>query len=273
MLWKKTEWRTFLWAIPFWQPLTDFWARTTSWPLIGRISQYLINDEHYNVTFVPVNQELEEGESTVIPRQVVEEMVRRAAYRFALPMCMCRVGCRCEEYPMEIGCIFMGEGARQIHPSMGRPLSAEEALHHVDKAVRSGLVLQIGRVDPDPFMLGIGKKYRDRFLTLCFCCPCCCIAMRNMGSWAPEMRKRMNRLPGLSISVTERCNGCGRCVDRCFAQAISIKDQVARISDECKGCGICASVCPRKAIQIRVEDGDVMLAEAFRRIESFADVT
>ncbi|MDY6797041.1 MAG: hypothetical protein SWK76_17425 [Actinomycetota bacterium] len=116
---------------------------------------------------------------------------------------------------MKIGCIFMGEGARQIYPSIGRPVSVEEALEHVDRAVEASLKPQIGRVDPDPFMLGVKMKDWERFLTLCFCCTCCCIAMRNMQSWNPDMQGRMHRLDGLSIEVTAGCDGCGKCAREC----------------------------------------------------------
>ena len=73
-------------------------------------------------------------------------------------------------------------------------------------------------------MLGIKPDDRDHFLTLCFCCPCCCVAMRNMPRWAPEVKARMHTLDGLRIEVNDACNGCGRCVDACFAGAIAIRD-------------------------------------------------
>ena len=58
-----------------------------------------LNDDHYDVTFIPINEDIEQGESTVLPRQVAEEMVRRAAHRVILPICLCRVGCRCRITP------------------------------------------------------------------------------------------------------------------------------------------------------------------------------
>lgn len=268
----KTRWRTFLVALPFWQPLTDFWAKTTSWPVIGKWVSYLINDEHYNVSFIPVNESIETDDSTVLPRAIVDEMIRIAACRVILPVCLCRIGCRCHDYPMEIGCIFLGESAKQIDPSIGKQVSAEEALAHVDKSVKEGLIPQIGRVDPDPFMLGIKPYDRDRFLTLCFCCSCCCIAMRNMPRWSKDMKNRMKRLEGLSVIVSEDCNSCGKCVKECFASAIELHGGKAIINDECKGCGICVNVCPVNAISLNIDNGNELVDAALRRIRSFADV-
>ena len=150
---------------------------------------------------------------------------------------------------------------------------SEEALAHVERSIAAGLIPQIGRVDPDPFMLGVRMKDWGRFLTLCFCCTCCCIAMRNQLNWDPDVRSRMHRLEGLSIEVSEECDGCGKCARQCFAQAIAVEDGRARITEDCKGCGLCVDACPSRAISIRVADGERMMREALRRIESHADVT
>jgi ferredoxin len=262
------NWRKLLWLIPLWQPVTDFWARTTAWPVVGRPLRHILTEDHYDVTFIPINQDLETGGSTVLPRRVVEEVIRRSSHRVILPVCLCRVGCRCDDFPMEIGCIFMGEGARDIHPSVGRAVSVEEALEHLDRAVEKGLIPQIGKVDPDPLMLGC--RDRRRFLTLCFCCTCCCIAMRNMPRWAPEVKERMHRLEGLRVEVNGKCNGCGLCVDACFASAIELRGGQAVIGDGCKGCGLCAEACKRGAIDVVVEDGQRMLDAALRHITRYS---
>ncbi len=269
----KRNWRTLLWAAYIWQPVTDFWTKTTAWPVLGKLTGWIVNRDHFDVTFVPINEELEDNGSTVLPKQIVEEMIRRSCHRIILPICLCRVGCRCRDYPMEIGCIFMGEATKKTDPSIGRPVSVEEALEHMERSIAAGLIPQIGRVDPDPFMLGVRMKDWKRFLTLCFCCPCCCIAMRNQLSWDPDIRRRMHRLEGLSIEISDECDGCGKCAKECFAAAIVVEDKKARIGPDCKGCGLCVDVCPRDAISISVTDGDLMLEDAFRRIESYADIT
>jgi ferredoxin len=263
-------WRRLLWLIPFWQPVTDFWSKTTAWPVVGKYFGTLLNERHYDVTFVPINEEIDMGESTVLPRQVVEEIIRQASCRVILPVCLCRMGCRCEDYPIEVGCIFMGDGAKDIHPSVGKPVSVEEAIAHLDWAIECGLIPQIGKVDPDPIMLGV--KDLDKFLTLCFCCTCCCIAMRNMPRWSPEVKDRMHKLPGLSVEVNDECNGCGLCVDACFTSTITIKDKRAVIGDLCKGCGLCAAACKRDAIDLKVEDGERMLEQAVDHIKGYCDI-
>ena len=264
------QWRRLLWLIPIWQPVTDYLSKVTNWPVLGKYFGfgYFLNEDHYDVTFLPINEDIRQGESTVLPRQVAEEVIRQAAHRVILPMCLCRAACGCEEYPMEVGCIFIGEGAKNIDSSVGRAVSPEEAIAHMDWAIDNGLIPQIGKVDPDPIMLGV--KDRKHFLTLCFCCTCCCIAMRNMPRWSPAVKDRMHKLDGLRIEVNDGCNGCGLCVDACFASAIEIRGDKAVIGDGCKGCGLCAEACKRKAIELIVPDGNAMLEEALRHIKSYS---
>lgn len=270
---KPTKWRFLLKAFPIWQPVTDFWAKTTAWPVIGKYARTLHNKKRYDVTFIPINEELEHSESQVVPLQIISEMIQRSCHRVILKVCLCRVGCGCEHYPMNYGCLFMGESSKEIDPSMGRAVSVEEAEEYMHKCVAAGLIPQIGRVDADPFMLGIKPEKWERFITLCFCCPCCCIAMRNVNNFSPKIKNLMHGLEGLRIEVTENCNGCGKCASKCFTEAISLVDSRAVIDkDSCKGCGICASICPQKAIEIEVADGNIMLESFFTKIDSYVDI-
>lgn len=154
---------------------------------------------------------------------------------------------------------------------MGKPVSVDEALEHLRTAVDAGLVMHIGKVDPDPYMLGLLD--RKHFLTLCLCCPCCCVAMKDFSFFAPEIRERTHRLEGLEVKVTEACNGCRPCVEGCYASAIVLEDGMARVTDACKGCGLCVSRCKRDAIEISITDGNSMVEEALSRITSHSGVT
>ncbi len=56
----------------------------------------------------------------------------------------------------------------------------------------------------------------------------------------------------MSIEIKEdKCTGCGRCVEVCPVDAITLDDGKAIINDEeCVECGACESECPNNAIQI-----------------------
>ena len=48
---------------------------------------------------------------------------------------------------------------------------------------------------------------------------------------------------------SEKCTGCGECIEVCPLDAIAMKDEVAVIDqDECGDCGSCVDACPSEAI-------------------------
>ncbi|HID78265.1 MAG TPA: 4Fe-4S dicluster domain-containing protein [Planctomycetaceae bacterium] len=52
-----------------------------------------------------------------------------------------------------------------------------------------------------------------------------------------------------TIVDTEKCEGCGDCVEACPLDAISIVDEKAVVDEEtCGDCGACVDVCPTEAI-------------------------
>jgi ferredoxin len=48
----------------------------------------------------------------------------------------------------------------------------------------------------------------------------------------------------------ERCSLCGRCVDVCPEQAITMDDAVTIDSGRCTACGVCVDECPSRAISL-----------------------
>jgi len=50
---------------------------------------------------------------------------------------------------------------------------------------------------------------------------------------------------------TEKCTGCGLCVEACPLEAISLSDDKAIIDeDACTECGLCVDECPNDAITL-----------------------
>ena len=80
-------------------------------------------------------------------------------------------------------------------------------------------------------------------------------------------------LPGVSVTVTGRCVGCGTCADDvCFVNAIRMVDGRAIIGEGCLGCGRCVEVCPTQAIKLSVAD-DAFVANSIERLAPLVDVT
>lgn len=240
-------------------------------PIIGRlVVSILFGERVVEGTIIPVRQTLWGGESVALPYLCLEPLLTQASFRFLMKQCVCRSGEGCQNYPRDLGCIFLGEGARELGPEMGCPISTEEALDHVRRAVGLGLVPLIVHSSFDALMLGI-RRY-ERMLALCFCCDCCCTVRGSLRNGPRAFWERIGRLPGLQVSVNGACVGCGTCVPLCHVQAIRLEDGRARIGDACKGCGRCAAACPREAIHLTLPEGSDVLRRLQMRIRARTDI-
>lgn len=227
-------------------------------------------EDGLNVYFLPINEDIELGEDTVVPVEVLKEMIDRVSHRVIVDYCLCRATLDCKKYPHDLGCLMMGRSALEISPEVSREVTAQEARDHVDRAVEAGLVPFMGKARVDNFVFGI--KNKRQLVSVCFCCECCCISRFARNVPAELRAENLNRLEGLKIEVDpDLCNGCGACVDVCFLQVVGIEGGKAVIGDSCVGCGRCATVCRRGAISIRLENPDVV-NQVCSRIEELIDI-
>lgn len=249
-------------------------ARATRVPVLGRIlDRWLFEGD--DLLYLPreqviqVNQPVDLPGEMVLPSQVVEHFIQKANYHWIMNACICRDARGCEDYPIDLGCLFLGQAALGINPRLGRRVTKEEALEHVRRCREAGLVHLIGRNKLDTIWLGVGPG--DKLLTVCNCCPCCCL-WRVLPYVAPRISAKITRMPGVSVTVSDRCAGCGTCTrDGCFVDAIQLVDGRAVIGDTCRGCGRCVSLCPQEAIEISIEYGQ-FVAQSIARISPLVDV-
>lgn len=250
-------------------------AKMTQFPIMRDIINKMLFDQT-NLTVLPketiielkIDKTMNLPDSTVLPSQVVEYFIRKSSYRFIMNFCLCREAMKCKNHPIELGCLFLGESARGINPEFGREASIEQALAHVQKCRDQGLIHLIGRDKIDETWLGVGST--GKLLTICNCCSCCCL-WKMLSELDDTISSKVKRMPGVEITVTEKCTGCGTCVEHCFVHAITIHNGKAIIDDTCKGCGRCAERCPNKAIKIIISDQQ-FVQKTISRIESSVDV-
>ena len=256
-------------------PYSSLGARLTRVPVLGRgIERMLFEGDDLMLLpatrVVAVGEGVPESPSEVVPWQVVEQFVEKAGFLWVMNTCICRESMGCEDYPIDLGCLFMGEAARRINPALGRPVSKEEALEHLRQCREAGLFHLVGRNKVDAVWLNI--RPADRLLTVCSCCTCCCL-WRILPVVSESVSSQMTRMPGLEVRVTDACVGCGTCLAaECLAGALSVGER-ATISDECRGCGRCVGLCPEGAIEIRFEGADDFVASAVERLSARVDVT
>jgi UDP-glucose 4-epimerase len=158
---------------------------------------------------------------------------------------------------------------RGVDPEVGTIVTKEEARDHLRQATEAGLVSCLGRFKGDAIMLGL--RDHEKLMTICHCCPCCCIST-SMPYAARELRDVLKKLEGVTVEITDECNGCGRCVKYCVFGQIEIVDGRAVVGEECKGCGRCAMECKRDAVKITIDNPDYVEA-CISRISALVNVT
>lgn len=241
------------------------YGRFSKLPGAARLIERLLFDGDHMVALprdavVRINQEIEGPEQFVLPSQLVDYFIDRSKYHWIMNFCICRRSNPCKDYPIELGCLFMGEPVMDINPRWGRRVDKAEAKAHIRRCQDAGLIHFIGRSKLDTVWLGLGPKAGHKLLTVCNCCPCCCIT-RPAAYMDRRLSDKLKRAPGVSVTVTDDCIGCGRCVQEgCFIHALHMKNGRAVIDEDCRGCGRCVERCPQGAIRMAVEPERFMQA-------------
>ena len=186
---------------------------------------------------IPVKQSIS-VQHEVMPYERAEELVR-AHESFAVSNCICRqehhiLGKGCEK-PLE-SCLTFGMAAETVaRTGRGRAISREEALEILERAEKTGLVLQPANAK-DP-------------LFICTCCGCCCGVLRSIKR-DPRPASLVSSPFRASLN-SDTCTGCGTCVDRCQMEALRLDENKAVLNlDRCIGCGLCVSTCPTDSLSL-----------------------
>jgi ferredoxin len=177
----------------------------------------------------------------VLDYERASEVIRTATH-IGIGTCYCRhkmhhLGKECKA-PMEICMSFNYTAASLIKHGYARSVSVTECLKLLETAYVHNLV-----------QLGENNQRQVNFI--CNCCGCCCeamIAARKFGILQPV--HTTNFLPQIS---DDKCNGCGKCVNVCPVEAMTLvsannpqkpKMKKAKpIEDICLGCGVCVHSC------------------------------
>jgi Fe-S-cluster-containing hydrogenase component 2 len=231
-------------------------------PLAGARHPWTRPDKN-DVRWLPINEELQSGGDRPVPLDLLLRFIEEASHRVVYDFCPCRYGEECRDYPVDIGCLLMGDSALESPSAISHEASVEEAKALALRAVEAGLVPVVGKAKVDNFIFSI--KDRARLLTVCFCCECCCFLSCTRHLPLEALDSAFPRISGVKLEVTDTCKGCGKCAGHCYIHAIEVVDKKARIGDYCRACGRCANICPNDAIEISIDDPEFM-EESYARI-------
>ena len=185
----------------------------------------------------------------VLDYERASQVIQTATQR-GVGVCYCRhkmlhVGKNCDA-PLDICMTFNASAESLTRHGYARPVDVSEGMDLLQQAYDRNLVQ-------------FGENVREGVNFICNCCGCCCeamIAARNFGSM--NAIHTSNFLP---VVAEELCNGCGKCVNVCPVEAMSLVSQndphspkmkMAKVDEDiCLGCGVCARVCTRSGLSLR----------------------
>jgi Na+-translocating ferredoxin:NAD+ oxidoreductase RNF subunit RnfB len=185
----------------------------------------------------------------VLDYERASEVIRTATHR-GIGVCYCRhkmqhMDRNCDA-PMDICMTFNNTAASLTRHGYARLVDVGEGLDFLQQACELNLVQ-------------FGENVRERVNFICNCCGCCCeamIAARRFGMLNPV--HTTNFLPVVDES---ECNGCGKCVNACPVEAMTLvstndphhpKMKKAKVDEDiCLGCGVCVRTCTKNGLSLR----------------------
>lgn len=185
----------------------------------------------------------------VLDYERASEVIRTATHR-GVGVCYCRhkmmhLGRNCDA-AMDICMTFNGTAQSLTKHSYARLVDVSEGMDLLQQADEQNLVQ-------------FGENARERVNFICNCCGCCCeamIAARKFGILNPVHTS--NFLP---VVDETQCNGCGKCVNVCPVEAMTLvssndphhpKMKKAKVDEDiCLGCGVCVRTCAHESLSLR----------------------
>jgi len=85
--------------------------------------------KNLSVKDIQINKDIPFTPNVVLPSEVLRDVIKRSNYHFVMDFCICRVASDCKDYPHELGCLFLGKGAKRISKKLGRVVNIDEVLN------------------------------------------------------------------------------------------------------------------------------------------------
>jgi len=185
----------------------------------------------------------------VLDYERATEIIKTATHR-GVGICYCRHKMqhmdRACTAPQEICMTFNITAASLIRHGHARVVDVKEGLDLLQDAYENNLVQ-------------FGENVKKNVNFICNCCGCCCeamIAARRFAIMNPV--HTTNFLPEINEA---NCNGCGKCVNVCPVEAMTLvssnnpnkpKMKKARLNEDlCLGCGVCVRTCAMDGIDLK----------------------
>ncbi len=185
----------------------------------------------------------------VLDYERATNVIETARHR-GISMCYCRhkkdhLNRACAA-PKNICMTFNTTAASLIKHGHARKVDKVEGLDLLQEAYDNNLVQ-------------FGENVQKGVSFVCNCCGCCCEAMITARRFA--IMNPVHTTNFLPVVDENDCNGCGKCVNVCPVEAMTLisannperpKMKKARLNEDiCLGCGLCAKSCDKNLIILK----------------------
>ncbi len=184
----------------------------------------------------------------VLDYERASEAIKTATHT-AISTCYCRHkmmhAAKACDAPLDICMTFNSTAYSLVKHGSARAVDKKEMQSLLETAYENNLVQ-------------FGENQQERINFICNCCGCCCEAMLAQKRFA--ILNSINTTNYLPEVVEDKCTGCGKCVEVCPVESLSLvsagnpenkKKKKAKLAEHhCLGCGVCVRACPHDALKL-----------------------
>lgn len=206
----------------------------------GYIGEYLTRKINA-IRNIPI-QRVVENKNHIVDADLISNMLD-AHNKFAvLNYCPCRhsknlIGHNCKRASTDDGCLLFGDFSKDtVSKGDARAVSKTAMRDIVAERWEKKLVFLTANVDPT-LQNGI-----------CTCCDCCCHGLETANHYSNNFLAASHYI----AQVDDRlCSNCGECVFVCNTYAhVATNKKHIYLTEKCIGCGYCIEACKKNAIRL-----------------------
>jgi Na+-translocating ferredoxin:NAD+ oxidoreductase RNF subunit RnfB len=209
------------------------------------------NDEKVSaMRVIPIEESIDGDAHTVFFDYERATSIIESSDKMAIGICSCRnekmhIGKKTCDAPMDTCSLFGIFADYAIRYGLAREVSRSEMLENFSRSREQDLVL-----------CSVNTKRNPR--GICQCCKCCCNFLGGLNRFGyTNIIISSNYISNIDEDL---CSGCGKCIEVCPVNALSLvsandpknrKRKKAGLNSElCAGCGLCTTKCKVRAIKM-----------------------